>query len=430
MSTTLPVLSVLGMELPCPPEWDITSGPGGTEIIAHPPVPSGHFRPNLVLRRTRVAESLPRLSTAALAATLQLPKTYIFANDLWTQSPGSEGEPTHGRRQRFVREAEGQVVCTDRWLFSDGTDAVEATASYAVEQSVGMRPLFEHMVAGLRRREPVAETSADPGIGAVAPAEPRLDSQATQLFGEPLEDVVPLRETQPYRVSGTVLSRAAGELFLSMSKRDRLGPFDRSGNRAAVAELVGAGLLTDAGRLTSRGLAYVAPLRTGASVVDFHAVGGAVSTGVRAWLGGGPALAWAGPSPALSGEPPQDRFELRLGDAAALPGELAGWAGLAPSWSSTAEPVLMSEESFGRRVSGTREPAPAGVPASLWSAPWTAWNLGLNGTGQLSVLSAGNAGYFRITASEGMIRLVPEQAGDVWDLLLEIIHRAVEGSWR
>ncbi|MGW9403174.1 hypothetical protein ACWGQ2_04295 [Arthrobacter sp. NPDC055585] len=378
----------------------------------------------------RAAESLPRLSTAALAATLQLPKTYIFANDLWAQLPDSERELAHGRRQRFVRDAEGQVVCTDRWLFSDGTDAVEATASYAVEQSVGMRPLFEHMVAGLRRREPVPEAPADPGVGAVAPAEPRLDSQATGLFGEPVEDVVPLREAQPYRVSGTVLTRAAGELFLSMSKRDRLGPFDRSGNRPAVAELVEAGLLTDAGRLTPEGVAYLAPIRAGASVVDVHAVGGAVSTGVRAWLGGGAALVWAGPSPALSGEPPQDRFELRLGAAAALPGELAGWAGLAPSWSLTDEPVLMSEESFGRRVSGTREPVPAGVPSSLWSAPWTAWNFGLNATGQLSVLNAGSAGYFRITASEGTIRLVPEQAGDVWDLLLEIIHRAVEGSWR
>lgn len=431
MSTSLRLLSIPGMELPCPAEWEWEAGPGGTEIIAHPPTPGGHFRPNLVLRRARAAESLPRLSTAALAATLQQPKTYIIANDPWVQQLEPEGEPVRGRRQRFVREAGEQVVCTDRWLLTDGTDAVEATASYAVEQAAGMRPLFEHMVAGLRRREPVPQAAAESGAGATAPSEPRLDPQASQLFGEPLEDQAPLRENQPYRASGPVLSRAAGELFLSMSKRDRLGPFDRSGNRVAVAGLVEAGLLTDAGRLTPKGAACLAPVREGMTVLDFHAVGEASSTGIRAWLGGGAALAWAGPSPAQeAGEPLQDRFELRLADAAALPGKLARWAGLAPAWSLAAQPVLMSEEAFGRRMSGSGEPAPAGVPAGLWSEPWTAWNLALNAAGQLSVLNAGGAGYFRITASEGLIRLEPEQAGDVWDLFVDVIHRAVEGSWR
>jgi len=403
-------------------------------VLAHPPVPAGHFRPNLVLRRSESdSASLPRLSTAALAGTLVLPGTHIISNELWHQQLDPQGPLVEGRQQRFVRVAEGQVVCVDRWLFSDTGGSLEATASYALEQHTGMRPLFEDMVFQMRRAAPAAAgTPAGP-----AGAEPRLDQAASRLLQTAAEDLAPLQAEQLHRVSGQIIGPESLSLLLSMANRDALGRFDAAGAREPVAELQAQGIL-DGRRLAPAGRELVQPLRGLQAQFTVSAVGPHGSTGMDAWLGGGSALVAAGPAaPALQSTAiPSGSCELLNIDAAALPVFLAKWLPLVPAWTVGQYPLRLSGDLFDRRLNaGAAVEAPEGLgeaEARMWAQPWVGWNVEHVHSGRkLGWVTAGDAGPFLATADprNGGVALEPEPVSAVWDTLVNFILAAAQGAF-
>ena len=428
-----------GLVVPRPEGWEQLDAPAGSVVLAHPPVPAGHFRPNLVLRRSGSdPASLPRLSTAALAGTLVLPGTHIISNELWHQQLDPQGPLVEGRQQRFVRVAEGQVVCVDRWLFSDSGGSLEATASYALEQHTGMRPLFEDMVFQMRRAAPVAAAPSAAGAPAgPAGAEPRLDPAASLLLQTPAEDLKPLRAEQHHRVSGQAIGPESLSLLLSMTNRDALGRFDAAGAGEPAAQLQALGLL-DGRRLTPSGQEFVEPLRGLQAQFTVSAVGPDGSTGMDAWLGAGSALVAAGPSASelQSTVIPSGSCELLCIDAAALPAFLAKWLPLVPAWTVGQHPLRLSGDLFEHRLSGGSDvEAPEGLgeaEARMWAQPWVGWNIEHVHSGRkLGWVTAGDAGPFLATADprNGGVTLDPEPASAVWDALVDFILAAAQGAF-
>lgn len=432
MSGGLTLEPAAGLLVPRPADWEQLDGPAGSVVLAHPPVPAGHFRPNLVLRRSGADSiSMPRLSTAALAGTLVLPGTHVVSNELWRQQLEPEGPLVEGRLQRFVRAAEGQVVCVDRWLFSDSGESLEATASYALEQHTGMRPLFEDMVFQLRRAAPAAAgTAANP-----AGAEPRLDETASRLLQTPAEDLAPLRAEQSYCPSGRIAGPESLSLLLSMANRDALGRFDAAGAKEAVAELQAQGIL-DGRRLARAGQDMVSPLRGLQAQFTVSAVGPEGSTGLDAWLGSGAALVAAGPAPEQSTALPRGSCELLVIDAAALPMFLAKWLPVVPAWTLGQYPLRLSGDLFDRRLNGGAavEP-PDGLGEAeerMWAQPWVGWNVEHVPSGKrLGWVTAGDAGPFLATADprSGEVVLEPEPVSAVWDALVDFILAAAQGAF-
>ncbi|MSR98059.1 hypothetical protein FYJ28_04390 [Arthrobacter sp. BL-252-APC-1A] len=423
-----------GLVVPRPEGWEQLDAPADSVVLAHPPVPEGHFRPNLVLRRSESdSVSLPRLSTAALGGTLVLPGTHIISNELWHQQLDPQGALVEGRRQRFVRVAEGQVVCVDRWLFSDCGGSLEATASYALEQHTGMRPLFEDMVFQMRRAAPVAAGAPASPAG----AQPRLDPAASRLLQTAAEDLAPLRAEQRHRVRGQIIGPESLSLLLSMANRDALGRFDAAGAGESAAQLQALGLL-DGRRLTPSGRAFVQPLRGLQAQFTVSVVGPDGSTGMDAWLGAGSALVAAGPSASeiRSTVMPLGSCELLCIDAAALPVFLAKWLPLVPAWTAGQYPLRLSGDLFEHRLNtGSDVEAPEGLgeaEARMWAQPWVGWNVEHVHSGRkLGWVTAGDAGPFLATADprNGGVALEPEPASAVWDTLVDFILAAAQGAF-
>lgn len=422
-----------GLLIPRPESWEQLDGPAGSVVLAHPPVPEGHFRPNLVLRRSGSDPvSLPRLSTAALAGTLVLPGTHIISSELWHQQLEPQGPLVEGRQQRFVRVAEGQVVCVDRWLFSDTEGSLEATASYALEQHTGMRLLFEDMVFQMRRAAPPAAGAPASPTG----AEPRFDSTASRLLQTAAEDLGPLRTEQEHHASGQVIGPESLSLLLSMANRDALGRFDAAGAREPIAQLKDLGLL-DGRRLTPEGKKFVQPLRGLQAQFTVSAVGPDGSTGMDAWLGAGAALVAAGPAASALQTTviPYGSCELLSIDAAALPVFLAKWLPLVPAWTVGQYPLRLAGDLFERRLNeGSAVEPPEGLgeaEARMWAQPWVGWNVEHVHSGRrLGWVTAGQAGPFLATADPGNgdVVLEPEPVSAVWDTLVNFILAAAQGA--
>lgn len=426
-----------GLLVPRPGDWEQQDGPEGSVVLAHPPVPAGNFRPNLVIRRSAAdGITLPRLSTAALAGILVLPGTHIVSSELWRQPLEPEGGLVEGRLHRFVRAAEGQVVCVDRWLFSDAVDTIEATASYALEQHTGMRSLFEDMVFQLRRA--AAPPPATGGTSAsVAAGEPRLDEAASLALRTPVEDLSPLRGAQPYRARGRVLGPESLSLLLSMANRDALGRFDAAGAKEAVAELRVREIL-DGRRLTPAGQELTRPLRALRAQFTVSSVRPEGSTGLDMWLGGGAALIAAGPAPSAAETPPipAGSCEVLAADAAAVPMFLAKWLPLVPAWSLGQHPLRLSGDLFNRRLTagpGVEPPEGLGeAELRMWAQPWMGWNVEHVHSGRrLGWVFAGDAGPFLAVADphSGEVVLEPEPVSGVWDTLVGFILAAGEGTF-
>jgi hypothetical protein len=140
--------SIGRLSLPRLGSWERLEDPQAALVLAHPPVPHGVFRPNLVVRvEPAGVATLTKLATAAMASTMKIwEDVHIIAID-----EALKGD-LRGRKQKFVYQLQDQTVCVDRWLWLVAGDAVELTASYAVEQLVGMAPLFDYMIGALEFR--------------------------------------------------------------------------------------------------------------------------------------------------------------------------------------------------------------------------------------------------------------------------------------
>ena len=434
-----------GFSLPRPEGWEQVEMKSGTLAVAHPPLPAGVFRPNMVLRwHPANGVSVARYATAALASTLEgLRDRRIISNDVW--SPPDPAAAGSGRAQRLFHLAGRHPVCVDRWIWTASGFAVEATASYTAEQHTGMKLLFEQMVRDIRIDEPVraeygnqrAETD-QPDIGRIAPQEPRLDDDACRWAGAELEDLSSIAAAQPYREAGKLLPIPALELLDTLLGRDRLGRFQRKDPSAAT--LQAAGLLTDGAGLTPEGERFLWPVRNLDASFRVIAVNAARGSVLQAWIGGGLAritaelsLFAAAPAPAYG----PDDLSAAVVPANMVPGRIAGWAGLSPGWSLPHEPVVLSMDSYEARLKSGRTPAPPHLDQAagrMWRQPWTEWQILDEGTGgRFGWVNAGSAGQYRLFVGRGdrtetdAVLLEPMSPAVAWDILVRFIHASVEG---
>lgn len=145
--------SIQGAVVSRPGDWEVLEKTPQFLAVAFPAVPEGVFRPSLVVRsEPGNGASILRLSTAGLAATMvRFDELHVISSDYWPKpGPGGGRGTVPGRRHRFVYLAGLHTVCVDRWIWAGASRSVEATASYAVEQHTGLKPLFDHLIAGLR----------------------------------------------------------------------------------------------------------------------------------------------------------------------------------------------------------------------------------------------------------------------------------------
>ncbi|MCC9176277.1 hypothetical protein [Arthrobacter sp. zg-Y750] len=429
------------MNAALPPGWVQEEGPDDTWVLAHPPVPEGHFRPNLVIRIGRNdGHPLEWVATTGLAATMaQFAALHVLSVDEWPKVfDPSLGRAVPGRRQRFVYQGEGQTVCVDRWIWVLGAGLVEATGSYALEDHTGQKTLIEYLVDQLTitghgsNRIPDwaeldrAELDRD--------RDPRPDVFASQQRETYLEDLSRVAAEQPYRPEGRLLTEAAADLLLSLCGRKKLGRFDLAGNRSAAAELVEAGLLTAEGHVTEKGAACLYPLTDPVARLSLTARRGNEETAADVWIGEGLALLVAGPSFfGPSSEPaygPGER-EVRILPPALLPLVLASWAGVAPAWAMRHDPLVVSEGVFHARVASSSVPAPNAGEAEhrLWAAQWTSWDIThIEANAGFRWLHAGEAGHYSVIPADGGIRLDAQPSSLVWDAIARTVHTAATGA--
>lgn len=434
--------------LPRPDGWERLETDGGMLAVAHPAVPDGVFRPNMVLRWSPAnGVSIARYATAAIASALQeLQDVRILSNDLWSPDAAAPAGP--GRAQRFVHRAGQHPICVDRWIWIAGGLAVEAAASYTIEQHAGMKLLFEQMVRDIRIDKAVLEMRGTPFAGAgqpdidlIAPQEPRLDDDASRWADADLEDLGSIAAAQPFRERGTLLPVPALELLDTLLVRDRLGRFQRKDPSAATLRAVG--LLTAEARLTPAGDEFLMPVRkldASFQVEARNAAGGSV---LQAWIGGGLAKITAEPSlfqdsPAAAAAFGPDDLATGILPANMVPGRIAGWVGLSPGWSIPHDPVALSMEDYEARLKSGRTPAPKDIDRAagrMWRLPWTEWQILNERTGGwFGWVNAGPAGHYRLSPGEGdqgegrSVLLEPMSPAVVWDILVRFIHASVEGT--
>ena len=430
-----------GFGVPRPDRWERVEAPAGMLAVAHPPVPAEIFRPNLVLRWAPAAGvSVGRYATAALASTLeQMDDARIISHELWSHTAGGRAFP--GRRQRFLHQVGVHPVCVDRWIWIAGGYALEATASYAVEQHTGVKLLFEQMIRDITVDPAVLDGTAVADLeikdlDRIAPREPRCDEFASRWLGTAVEDLSGVAGVQPYRETGAVFPIASLELLDTLADRARLGRFQRK--EAAARQLQSAGLLTAEGTLSPPGEQFLTPTRVSDATFLVDAADGSGGSVMQARIGGGLAKVTTAPSlfsgsRASGPELGSDELFVRLIQANAVPKLIADWAGLSPAWSLPHAPVLLPKQQYLARLGDAGTIAPKDLDEGgtrMWKQPWTQWQVVEERTGGwFGWVNAGSAGQYRLTPGQGdNVCLEPMSSAVVWDVLVRFIHASVEGA--
>ncbi|PPB50964.1 hypothetical protein C4K88_03660 [Arthrobacter pityocampae] len=399
--------------------WERLEDDDAAMVLAHPAVPSGTFRPNLVLRIGDAdGASLATLSTRAVIATLQsLPQAHVVGHEEAVLS----GVPA--RRQKFTYTEAGQAVCVVRWFCIVGTQAIEFTCSFGPEQMTGMESLLYRM-ASLARIEEAA------GIPVTGAPEPAQDAMASEHLGRPLEDLSRIAAVQPYRSTGPIVGDAAYQLLLDSAARGGAGIAGRFRYRDEVAELAAAGLMERGGALTAQARHLLAPLDSGSFSFFVGAQRADLATTIEVRVGAGGALLASGPAPAVSPEarvPKLGQLQIDVVTAAQLPATLVSWLGVGPAWSYIGEHVVLPQEAFADRLrTGSGEaPGEDDSLTRLWAQPWLGWTVQETGTSspQHTWLSAGSAGQHLVyTNTTGGVELEPFASSAVWSVLARYVH--------
>lgn len=400
--------------------WQRLDERGAAMVLAHPEVPAGTFRPNLVLRIGQSeGGSLATLSTRALIATLQsFDSAHVVSHEEATL-----GEHP-ARRQKFTYDQGGQAVCVDRWFCVLGDLSIEITSSFAPDQMIGMESLLHRMVSLAQ----VAPVRLAP-LHATLP-EPALDVVASQHLGRPLEDLSRVAAVQPYRSQGPIISDASLEMLLQSADRGRAGVTDRLRRRAELAELSSAGLLSRSGEMNEAGRRLVAPLQGRPFSFTVGAQHAGMATAVQVWVGTADALLVSGPAPAAAPTAPAPapgQVQVDLVSSAQLPSTLASWLGVGPAWSYVGEHLAITPQAFERRLErGPAGSAPASDPGlvRLWDQPWLAWTVQETGAPvpEHTWLSAGTAGqHLAYINAAGSMELEPFASSAVWSVLARFV---------
>lgn len=272
--------------------------------------------------------------------------------------------------------------------------------------------------------------------------EPPLDPWGLQV-GEDLEDLTAVVPDQPYLSTGPYLGIAARNLLDTLAHRGRLGWLDMRRNPTGVQDLVGAGTVTQRGRLTTEGESLVAPLRRLAASIVIDARHGQHSSGLRVHCGDGQAVISAGPSyhelRARDTEPTaqeladarEDRARVEVVDSEAVPEVVGRWMGLAPAWSAAHQPEQLPAAELESRFVDETAPPPAGADdrfLQVWREPWVVFTLEMDPGGfRTTLVHAGATGLHGCgTTGTDRAEFRPLPSGQLWAVLVEQLGLALE----
>ncbi len=406
--------------------WQRLSERGAALVLAHPEVPEGTFRPNLVVRLGESGgASLALLATRAVISSLRsLPGAHVVGHEEATLG----GHPA--RRQKITYEEAGQAVCAVRWLCVIGGLSLEITCSFAPEQLLGMEPLLHRMVslATVEAGPTTPPTTPPAGAPAATGPEPVLDRTASEHLGRPLEDLSRIAAVQPFVAGGHLVGDEALALLMSRAE-DRVGAVHPAEEGPLRAELVAAGLLDATGVPTTAGQLLLAPLRERTFSFTVGASRADLATSLTAWVGPAGAFLVSGPAPAGDpATPALGRSRVQAVNAASLPALIVSWLGVGPAWSYTGEHLALTAEAFARRLENGPVTSPPGRDPGLvrmWREPWLAWSLQDAGSEAPAStwLSAGTAGQHLVFVNgTGGVELEPFQSAAVWSVLARHVH--------
>lgn len=436
---------IAGSDVLVPPGWAVAVSLPADPLatIYAPGEGDDGLRPTLVIRRGATGgASLAAVSAQGMATMLvSWPGSHLVSND------AMEIQGFEVRAQRFLVDGPGRSAVVERWLVLTGATVVELTATVPVSRFLEVMPAIETMIMnGTYADAPPSAPAPQPGTY----SEPRLDEQFSEAVGHRLEAIDALRRDQPLAVNGPTVSESALDLLQGAASSGRLGSLIEEQWPEEVAALRSQGLLEDrtfseeATRLLEPVVNQYAYLRVNAShrQQESH---------LHLWLGhGGTALAAVGaPVPHLMTLEAEDHRRLRdilvldVVAAEEVPGVIARWMGLGPTWPvvSTSH-ELTAGELESRLADGPRADAdPSASLAARWAdSEWVMITLEQvpSGAGpNITLLHAEGAGYAQPTPIEGdwadvadstRLRFVPLAPRQVWDLVVGIVdHLVTEG---
>ncbi|GAA3697858.1 hypothetical protein GCM10022377_08460 [Zhihengliuella alba] len=425
-----------GARLAFPVEWERADAPAGSLAVVHPEAEGLAFRPNVVVRVSDYAGSLPALAAFSLATTrAQINGCHFVAHDELDLDGGE------GRRQRFAYAAGGFDLVVDRYLAVRGGRALEITVTATVALAYEMLPVGAVVAGSLdwdAAAVPASSGTRDAEVSS-GTKEPRHDRWLSELAGHPIEDLSKLPAVQGYRSDGPTLSAAAVNLLKEHAKRSRFGRFDVAAHQAEMGELRAAGLIDAAGKFSPDLEFILGALREPEFRIEIGARHQGLDTTLDIHVGAGRALVLAGPSaPELIhgvaprsdglGGTPRGTFLLDLATTEGVPALIAAWAGLGPAWSVTGNVRTLEPGELERGCD-----APLAVPTDadaasrrLLAQPWFGWSMTIPDLGfERTWLNAGAAGHYAVGAlDDGGSELVPVASAQVWDVLLQEIGAA------
>lgn len=383
------------------------------------------LRPNIVVGLgAPTSASIRAVATRTAATWLSLESGHrIVSWDLW----GDED----GRRILVTYPAGTALVCATTWVRLEGGRPLSVTATVDADRYLRVMPLVNEALSTLRVELPPVDDSVatpshtptdapvgsavtrvdEPGGGpAAGPGdEPRTDEFWVR-HGEILEDLGRLQLAQPWEPDGLTLSRAAYTAFAQVRSGLLGGP--RVKDEAALEELLRAGLVDEAGRLTGDGTTTHAALTKADRRIRIESVAGGVPGALEAARHGDTALVWATDPPARwAGQEAVGRDALASATGGTLqwiplmhlPEHLAAWLQVGPAWPPATSPEQVPADLVAARADDPATPPPAEADDHLravWAEPWFTWTLTTDTGHAMAGVHAGRHGHIRLAEGD------------------------------
>lgn len=325
-----------------------------------------------------------------------------------------------------------------------GATVVELTATVPVSRFLEVTPTVEMMIMnGTYADAPPSAPDPEPGTY----GEPRIDEQFSEAVGHRLEAIDAVRRDQPFSVQGPAVSESALDLLQGAASAGRLGSLAEGQWPEEITMLRSQGLLEDR-TFSEEATRLLEPVTRQYAYLRVSAIHRQRESHLHLWLGhGGTALAAVGvPVPHLVTLDAEDHRRLRdvlvldVTAAEEVPGVIARWMGLGPTWPvvSTSH-ELTADELESRLATGPRVGAdPSASLAARWAdSEWvmiTLEQVAAENGPNITLLHAEAAGYAQPTPVDGdwadvsdstRLRFVPLASRQVWDLVVGIVDHLV-----
>lgn len=288
--------------------------------------------------------------------------------------------------------------------------------------------------------------------------EPRPDTEASDAYGDAVEELGKIRTAMPWSSRGPHLAMETLEFMALYASRRRLGRFEASQNPGHVDSLVAADLMEEDGSWNAAGLFLTDAFRNTRASIEVDGGHGPTRSRLDIKVGNQTALAMAGPgSPDVLGGIGMStgHRQLDIVGVEGVPALIAQWVGLGPAW-SVGNAVEMDGTDFSQILQGPgpiacRSEPPAGFER-FWDEPWFEWSVRMvtphrsghqasaadaapfdvpssSGQGiELRFVNAGRAGHFHYAFKGGTALLTPAPTFSVWMDLLRAYDAVLSGQ--